>query len=400
MRFIFVTSLLLVTCLSVSAGYKLIQPPLPNDPMQVHIYELDNGLTVYLSENHEEPKFFAEVSVRVGGANDPETNTGLAHYLEHLLFKGNTKLGTLDWEKEKLHIDRINELYEMRFQETDPGKREALFQQIVDESAKASQYAVPNELDRIVKQLGLTSMNAGTSNDYTVYYMELPSNRLEQWAVLESNRFIDPVFRLFLPELEIVYEEKNRSMDNKGRIIQEQIFGLRYPGHPYGTQTVLGHVEHLKNPSIQAIHDFFDTYYVANNMALCLSGYFKIEEAIELIDQHFLSWKSGDVPEFQFGDAKPITEPRTAEVFYPGEEEVYLAFSTQPLGHKDIEALKLVDMILDNANAGLINLNLNQQQKVLNAGSFPYLRKYAGTQYLYGSPKEGQTLEEVEALLL
>lgn len=384
----------------MSAGYKLIQPPLPNDPMQVHIYELDNGLTVYLSENHEEPKFFAEVSVRVGGANDPETNTGLAHYLEHLLFKGNTKLGTLDWEKEKLHIDRINELYEMRFQETDPGKREALFQQIVDESAKASQYAVPNELDRIVKQLGLTSMNAGTSNDYTVYYMELPSNRLEQWAVLESNRFIDPVFRLFLPELEIVYEEKNRSMDNKGRIIQEQIFGLRYPGHPYGTQTVLGHVEHLKNPSIQAIHDFFDTYYVANNMALCLSGDFKIEEAIELIDQHFSSWKSGSVPEFQFGDAKPITEPRTAEVFYPGEEEVYLAFSTQPLGHKDIEALKLVDMILDNANAGLINLNLNQQQKVLNAGSFPYLRKYAGTQYLYGSPKEGQTLEEVEALLL
>ena len=141
-------------------------------------------MTVYLSENHEEPKFFAEVSVRVGGANYPETNTGLAHYLEHLLFKGNTKLGTLDWEKEKLHIDRINELYEMRFQETDPGKREALFQQIVDESAKASQYAVPNELDRIVKQLGLTSMNAGTSNDYTVYYMELPSNRLEQWAVL------------------------------------------------------------------------------------------------------------------------------------------------------------------------------------------------------------------------
>jgi predicted Zn-dependent peptidase len=135
-------------------------------------------------------------------------------------------------------------------------------------------------------------------------------------------------------------------------------------------------------------------------MALCLSGDFKIEDTIKLIDEHFSSWKPGDVPAFKYGNAKPVTRAKAAEVFYPGEEEVYLAFSTQSLGHKDIEALKLIDMILDNANAGLINLNLNQQQKVLNAGSFPYLRKYAGTQYMFGSPKEGQTLEEVEALLL
>lgn len=400
MRSFFFFACSLLSSLPLVAGFKLIEPPLPNDPMQVHIYELDNGLKVYLSENHEEPKFFAEVSVRAGGANDPETNTGLAHYLEHLLFKGNTRLGTLDWEKEKVHIDRITELYEKRFHETDPEKRTTLFNEIVAESSKASEFAVPNELDRIVKQLGLTGMNAGTSNDYTVYYMELPSNRLDQWASLEAIRFTNPVFRLFLPELEIVYEEKNRSMDNKGRIIQEEIFSLRYGDHPYGAQTVLGHVEHLKNPSIQAIHDFFNTYYVANNMALCLSGDFEIEDTIELIDKHFSSWKPGKVPEFKHGNALPITVGKTAEVFYPGEEEVYIAFSTQPLGHEDVEALKLIDMILDNANAGLINLNLNQKQKVMNAGSFPYLRKFAGTQYLYGSPKEGQTLEEVEKLLL
>lgn len=384
----------------MSAGYKLVQSPLPNDPMQVHIYELDNGLKVYLSENHQEPKFFAQLSVRAGGANDPETNTGLAHYLEHLLFKGNTKLGTLDWEKEKVHIDRIEELYEQRFQETDPEKREALFREIAEESAKASAYAIPNEMDGLVKQMGLSFLNAGTSNDYTVYLMELPSNRLEQWAMIESDRYIDPVFRLFLPELEIVYEEKNRSNDNKDRLMNELIAELRYPNHPYGTQTVLGHVEHLKNPSIKAIHEFFNTYYVTNNMALSLSGDFEIEPTIKLIDKYFSHWKQGEVPEFKYGNAEPITERRTGEIFYPGEEQVQIAFSTQAVGHEDVEALKLVDMILDNANAGLINLNLNQQQKVLGAGSFPYIRKYAGTQYLYGSPKEGQTLEEVEALLL
>lgn len=400
MRFLFLVAVSFLSSFSLSAGYKLVLAPLPNDPMQVHIYELDNGLRVYLSENHEEPKFFAELSVRVGGANDPETNTGLAHYLEHLLFKGNTRLGTLDWKKEKVHITRIQELYERRFHETDPEKRQALFDAIVSESALAAQYAVPNELDRIVKQLGLTSMNAGTSNDYTVYFMELPSNRLEQWAMLEANRFQDPVFRLFLPELEVVYEEKNRSMDNKGRIIQEAIFNLRYGDHPYGKQTVLGHVEHLKNPSIKAIHDFFETFYVSNNMALCLSGDFEIESTIQLIDQYFSVWEPGELPDYMNGKAEPIREHRTVEIQYPGEEEVYLAFSTQPIGHEDVEALKLIDMILDNANAGLINLNLNQQQRVLNAGSFPYFRNLAGTQYLFGSPKEGQTLEEVEALLL
>ena len=368
--------------------------------MQVHIYELDNGLKVYLSENHQEPKFFAELAVRAGGANDPETNTGLAHYLEHLLFKGNTNFGTLDWEKEQVHIDRIEELYEQRFHETDPQKREALFREIAEESAKASAYAIPNEMDSLMKQMGLSFINAGTSNDYTVYFMELPSNRMEQWAMIESDRYVDPVFRLFLPELEIVYEEKNRSNDNKDRLMNELVFGLRYSDHPYGTQTVLGHVEHLKNPSITAIHDFFNTYYVTNNMALCLSGDFEIEPTIKLIDKYFSHWKSGDVPEFKHGQAKPVTERRTGEIFYPGEEQVQIAFSTQPVGHEDVEALKLVDMILDNASAGLINLNLNQQQKVLRAGSFPYIRKYAGTQYLYGSPKEGQALEEVEALLL
>ncbi len=399
MRILLLYTFILASALPLSGAYKLIRGPLPEDPMKAHIYELDNGLRVYLSENREEPKFFAEVSVRVGGVNDPAANTGLAHYLEHLMFKGNTKLGSRDWEKEKPHIDRITQLYEQRFKETDPEKRAALFEEINAESRKAAEFAIPNELDRIVKELGATSTNAGTSKDYTIYFFEFPSNRLEQWAMLESNRFIEPVFRLFLPELEVVYEEKNRSMDNKDRLVIEKLFATQYPDHPYGTQSVLGQVEHLKNPSIRAIHDFFNTYYVANNMALCLSGDFEIEETIAVIDRYFSGWKSGQIPPAP-PYAKPLTENRSAEIYYPGMEVVYVGFSTQPLAHEDVEALKLVDMILDNAQAGLINLNLNQKQHVLQAGSFPLFRKYAGAQYLFGSPKEGQTLEEVEGLLL
>ena len=399
MRNLLLYTFILASTIPLHGAYELIRGPLPGDPMKAHIYELHNGLRVYLSENREEPKFFAEVSVRVGGVNDPPTNTGLAHYLEHLMFKGNTRLGSKDWEREKPHIDRITELYERRFNESDPEKRAALFKEINAESRKAAEFAIPNEMDRIVKELGATSVNAGTSNDYTIYFFEFPSNRLEQWAMLESNRFIEPVFRLFLPELEVVYEEKNRALDNKDRLVIEKLFATQYPDHPYGTQSVLGRVEHLKNPSIQAIHDFFNSYYVANNMALCLSGDFEIEEAIEVIDRHFSKWKSGPIPPAP-PPAKSLTENRSAELQYPGMEVVYVGFSTQPLGHEDVEALKLVDMILDNAQAGLINLNLNQKQRVLRAGSFPLFRKYAGAQYLFGSPKEGQALEAVEELLL
>lgn len=393
-------ALLLLPIFSLQAGYKLVQAPLEDDLMQVHIYELDNGLTVYLTENHETPTFRSEITVRAGSKDDPEDATGLAHYLEHLLFKGNAKLGSSDWEKEKPHIDRITELYEEHFREEDAEKRAEIYAEINRESQLAAQYAIPSEFDTLISSLGGQGINAYTAPDRTVYLEELPSNRLEQWAMIESNRFQNPVFRLFQPELEIVYEEKNRAMDNKDRLIQEALFSLLYGEHPYGSQTALGSVEHLKKPSLKKIHEFFDAHYVANNMAIALAGDFEVEEAIEVIDKHFSSWKSGDVPEFTRPMPAPITEKKSVTVHYPGQENVMLGFDTAPTGHEDEPALKLIDMILDNANAGLINLNLNQQQRVAQAGSFPYIRNDAGSQFLYGSPKEGQSLEEVEALLL
>ncbi len=400
MRFVTVFTLLLLNSSLLSAAYKLVQAPLVDDPMQVHIYELENGLTVLLSENHEEPRFYSEIAVRVGGADDPDANTGLAHYLEHLLFKGNQVLGTTDWAAEKPHYDRIVELYEERFHETDEAKRTELYKQIDEESVIAAEYAIPNEVDRIVKGIGVGFVNASTGTDSTGYYYDFPSNRIEEWALLESNRFTDPVFRLFLTELEVVYEEKNRSMDDRGRLIMEEIFRLRYPDHPYGTRTVLGSVEHLKNPSIQAIHDYFDTYYVANNMSISLSGDFEIEEMIEVIDEHFSSWETGEVPEFKYGKSLSVGDERESTIYYPGQEQLYLSFATVPFGHEDYPVLQLIDMCMDNGVAGLININLNQRQTVLNASSFQYYRLHAGSQYFTGEPLEGQSLEEVEQLIL
>ena len=382
------------------AGYKRINEPNPADLMPVKIYQLDNGLTVYLTENHETPRFYAEISVRAGSKHDPSESTGIAHYLEHMLFKGSRNFGTLDYEKEKLHLDKITELYEQHFHETDPEKRKEIYAQINAESQLAAQYGIPNELDKLYKTMAEQGLNAHTGAEETVYKVGLPANRLRQWAMIESERFAMPVFRLFQTELETVYEEKNRSMDNKGWIVIEAVGELLYKNHPYGQQTTIGTVEHLKNPSLRQMYEFYQTYYVPNNMAIHISGDIDSEEAIRIIDAHFSKWERKELPEPKTWEATPIQGVERVTVKYQAEEYVLLAFRTASQNHADAEALILIDMILDNATAGLINLNLNQGQKLRRAGSRPDMNNEYGAQFLWGIPKDEQSLEEVEQLLL
>lgn len=384
---------------ALPAEYNLLHGPDPQDPMQAHIYQLDNGLTIYLTQNKEEPRFYAEIAVRAGSKHDPQDATGIAHYLEHMLFKGSQKIGTLDHEQEKVHLDRIEVLYEQHFGETDPEKRAAIYAQINAENQRAAAYAIPNELDRLYTAMGERGLNAHTWVEETVYKVELPANRLAHWAKTEAERFHEPVFRLFQTELETVYEEKNRALDNKGRVIRQAVQEQLYKVHPYRV-TTLGTVEHLKNPSLKRMYEFYHAYYVPNNMAIFISGDIDLDETIQLLEREFSLWQRSELPPFPAYQEPALSEVERVEVQYPGEEYVLLAFRTAARPHEDAEALQILDMILDNATAGLINLNLNQQQKVREAGSYPYLLNDYGAQYLWGIPKQGQTLEEVEALLL
>ncbi len=382
------------------AGYKRVNRPNPADPMAVQIYQLDNGLTVYLTKNHDTPRFFAEIAVRAGSKHDPAESTGLAHYLEHMLFKGTRHFGTLDFAKEKPHLDRITDLYEQHFRETDPAKRLAIYAGINRETQLAAQLEIPNEMDRLYQALGEEGLNAHTWHEETVYNVGLPANRLEQWSIIEAERFHQPVFRLFQTELETVYEEKNQSLDNKQWILNEAVSRLLFKNHPYGQQTTIGEVEHLKNPSLKNLYRYYDTWYVPNNMAIALSGDISPRRTVEIIDRHFSIWKPKPLPEAKHWTEAPLSGPERATVRYQGEEMVRLAFRLPGRSHADAEALKLVDMILDNSVAGLINLNLNQQQRVRRAGSSPEINNDFGAEYLWGVPKKGQTLAEVENLLL
>jgi predicted Zn-dependent peptidase len=385
---------------SALAGYQRINQPNPADPMAVQIYRLDNGLTVYLTENHEAPRFEAQIAVRAGSKNDPPDTTGLAHYLEHLLFKGTTHLGTTNFALEKPHLDRITALYEQHFRETDPEKRKAIYEEINRETQLASQYEIPNEMDKLYKAMGEEGLNAFTWHEETVYKVGLPSNRLEQWAVIESERFQHPVFRLFQPELEIVYEEKNRSLDNKDEIIEEAVNRLLFKQHPYGQQTTIGEVEHLKNPSLEHVMDFYRKYYVPGNMAIAISGDINCRQAIKLIDKYFSAWKPAPVPAEKTWEEKPLAGAERVTVKYKGEEYALLAFRLPGRNDADIPALKMADMVLANSTAGLIDLNLNQQQQVRQAGAGPELNNDYGTEYFWGIPKKDQSLKEVEDLLM
>ncbi|MDP6038954.1 MAG: insulinase family protein, partial [Candidatus Latescibacteria bacterium] len=247
---------------------------------------------------------------------------------------------------------------------------------------------------------GGDQLNAHTSFEETVYKVGLPSNRLKQWATIEAERFQNPIFRIFQPELETVYEEKNTILDDKQWLVGEAMRKLIFKNHPYGQQSLIGTVEHLKSPSLKDMYWYFNTYYVPNNMAVCISGDIDVDETIQVIDEYFSAWKSKELPPPINVEEPPLKGVERDTVKFQGEEYVRIGFHTVPKNHKDAEALQLLDMILDNRTAGLINLNLVQQQQVRDAGSSPSQLNDYGTQYLYGIPKKDQTLAEVEQLLL
>ncbi|MBI4348236.1 MAG: insulinase family protein [Elusimicrobia bacterium] len=395
------TSILLAVL--VAAGLRAaesVQAPLANDPMQTSIHRLGNGLTVYLSPNPQVPRVYSSIAVRAGGKDDPDDSTGMAHYLEHMLFKGSQSLGTLDFEGEKRHLDKISALYEKLFVTTSSAARADVYREIDRENVAASAFAIPNDLDRLYNTLGITEVNAYTTDERTVYVSEFPANRAEHWATVEGDRFARPVFRLFQSEIEAVYEEKNRSMDNPDRALGEALEDKLYKHHPYGQRTVLGSIEHLKNPSLAKMYAYYHERYRPSNMAVALSGDFDREKMLELIEKHFGAWQAAPAPPKR---TWPLPEPRgreTVEVRFEAEERAVIAWPTAPTNHPDEDALEVMDMIMDNSQAGLINLRLNQAQRLKVAGSYPNHQNDAGSWRVWGAPKKGQTVEQVEALLM
>ncbi len=379
-------------------GYKY--ETVDNDPTGLRLYTLDNGLKVYLGKNEEEPKIQTLIAVKAGSTYDPADNTGLAHYLEHMVFKGTDEIGTTDYEAESKLIKQISDLYEAHKKEQDSTKKKAIYKKIDSVSYEASKLAIANEYDKMVNSLGAEGTNAFTSNEQTVYVNKIPSNELNKWLKVESERFSKLVLRLFHTELEAVYEEFNRGQDSDGRKQYYATLQGLFPTHPYGTQSTIGISEHLKNPSMEAINAYFDKYYVPNNMAVILVGDLDYEETIKKVDNAFGNYEKKELTHPTFPKLDSIKQPIKKEVYGPTSESVYVAFRAEGKGSEQEVMVTLIDYMLANSQAGLIDLNLNQKQKVQRASSFTNFDNDYGFHLLYGTPKENQSLGEVRDLLL
>ncbi|MCS7152343.1 MAG: insulinase family protein [Bacteroidia bacterium] len=368
---------------------------------QVYVYRLPNELTLIVSPNSASPRAFVMVATRAGGKNDPADNTGLAHYLEHMLFKGTDRYGTKDFDREKVYLDAVEALYEKYNKTKDSLQRLAIYKQIDSVSQLAAEWAIPNEYDRMVSALGAEGTNAFTTFDATAYINDVPSHQVERLLKLEAERFRRPVFRLFHTELEAVYEEKNIAIDNESRELSEKVSAALFPDHPYGTQTILGTIEHLKNPSLSAIKRFYETYYVPNNMAIIVAGDVVPQQVVEWVEKYWGSFQPKPIPPFPYqkGAPSPLRKRAFVEVIGPQSPYVQIAFRLPPDGTREAQIARVLDQILSNTVTGLLDEWLVQTHKVKSASSSLMLLSDHGAQYLYAEPKPGQSLEEVEKLL-
>ena len=388
----------LFTFLPLTArDYKTVE----GDITKTRIYTLDNGLKVYLSVNKEKPRIQTYIAVRTGSKNDPAETTGLAHYLEHLMFKGTKRFGVTDAAAEAPLLADIEARYEAYRRLTDPEARKAAYHGIDSVSQIAAKYFIPNEYDKLMATIGAQGTNAFTSNDVTCYVEDIPSNEIENWAKVQSDRFQNMVIRGFHTELEAVYEEYNMYLTDDGDKIWSALGKKLTPTHPYGTQTTIGTQEHLKNPSITNIKNYFKKWYVPNNVAICMAGDFDPDKTLAIIEKYFGEWKPGaDVSQPVFPVQRPLTAPSDTTVIGQQTEQVWIGWLAPKASELACDTLDVIGEMLSNGKAGLLDLNLNQQMRVQTAGAGIQAQQDYSSFLLIGQPKPGQSLEEVRSLLL
>lgn len=317
--------------------------------LKVKEYRLENGLTVWLNEDHSQPKVFGAVVVKAGAKDCPDT--GIAHYFEHMMFKGTDRIGTLDYESEKVLLDSIAMKYDELAMTEDTAARARLQKEINELSIRSSEYVIPNEFNRLINRFGGSGLNAATSYDATIYFNTFSPQYMVQWAEINSERLINPVFRLFQSELETVYDEKNMYGDFIGGQVMDTLMARYFGPHPYA-YPIIGSTKNLKNPRLTEMHKFFEDYYVASNMALILSGDFDAQQVMPILEKAFSRIRSGNAPKQEKVMLPPFNGRETMKVKFPIPfiKAMGLGFRGVSANHEDQVALNIAVNLLNNAN--------------------------------------------------
>lgn len=386
--------------LAASSLPETLADPLPDDPMETTIHRLSNGMTVYISPAPWAPRVSAWIGVRAGSRHDPAESTGLAHYLEHMLFKGTDEIGAADVEAERPGIAKIAQLYDELGGATSDVERAKLLAAIDAETVASAKYAIPGDYDRLYAALGVVGVNAYTTDDTTVYHARVPQHQLENWAKTEAERFSDPVYRLFYPELESVYEEKNISLDDPSDIVVAELVKGVYGEHPYGSQPTLGHARHLRAPAYADMEAQFERYYRPNNMAIAIVGNVTVAQVLPTLESAFgAKLEAAALPEPPTD--RPTHKPgRTfSEVQTPGTQGINVAWPSVPKSHPDAVGLEVLRTLLVNGKSGLLEVALELPQLVPYVTSTHDAIAEGGMFMVTVEARADQDLAEVERLL-
>jgi predicted Zn-dependent peptidase len=346
---------------------------------------LENGLTVIVLERKEAPVFSYATIVNAGSAQEVPGITGLAHMFEHMAFKGTDRVGTSNWEAERTALERVEQAYlaydrerrkevgrdEARVKDLEKAWREAM--------AEADKFVVGDEFSKIVDRAGGVGMNAFTASDITGYFFSMPSNRFELWAYLESERFLNPVFREFYKERDVVQEERRMRTESSpfGRLV-EQFTTSAFTAHPYGVPTI-GWMSDLQSFSATDAEVFFKKYYVPSNMVLAIVGDVKASEAMPMVEKYF-----GRLPKSPEPDSLRTVEPPQRS-----ERTVVLRETSQPLyiegyhrpasDHPDNAVYTVIEMLLSNGRTSRLYRSLVRDKKI--AAQAAGFNGYPGEKY-------------------
>ena len=317
--------------------------------LEVKEHKLKNGLTVWLNEDHSQPKVFGAVVVKAGAKDCPDT--GIAHYFEHMMFKGTDKIGTVDYDAEKTLLDSIALKYDELAATEDEAARSQMQKEINELSIRSSDYVIPNEFNRLISKYGGSGLNAATSYDATIYFNTFSPQYMSQWAEINSERLLNPVFRLFQSELETVYEEKNMYGDFIGGPVMDRLLARYFAPHPYA-YPIIGSTKNLKNPRLTEMRKFFEEYYVASNMGLILSGDFETEAVLPVLEKTFSRIRPGEAPKHDIVALPPFKGKEKMKIKFPVPlvKAMGMGFRGVPANHEDQVALAVAVNMLNNAN--------------------------------------------------
>lgn len=371
-------------------------------------FTLDNGLTFIVIERPVAPVVSFATYVNVGGANEPVGHTGMAHIFEHMAFKGTHTVGTNNWQKEKEALKKLDNTYQKWLAEKysaqpDSAEMDTLWSQFEALQEKAGQYVVNNEFSEIVDRNGGTGMNATTSQDRTNYFYSLPENRLELWFSLESDRFKNPVFREFYKEKEVVREERRMRSESQpiGRLIEE-FAAVAFTGHPYGRPTVGWHSD-ITATTMEDAREFYDTYYVPNNITFAIAGDVDANEAKQLAEEYFGDMKAGPNPPPVYTKEPEQRGERRFTIQGESQPFFIMGYHTVAQDHPDSEALQLLGSILSGGRTSILYKRMvEEEQTALQVSAF---NGYPGQKYetLFATlaiPNQGVGVDTMETSIL